>query len=268
MRRGLRSIDKRFCRVDPHINLHPITKCSLLITERAQFVFVNEVILVTTWRRTLKLFLCSLTSKAKKKFDRRETILITSKRSKKSIFVGREHKARRDSSSSNSSLTRGVAHEWRWNWNNCKTQNIVWRAGLNHRRDKKQRSSFSLLKLNSVKRLHSASRLLSVTGEEDANETGKLLISNKSRWRSLSDDQLWASDAIKLNSTRTYPANNPRPRRVGVESEVGPDCGWAFDVFLSPNFPNIPDIFVVAAKSGSIKRFGSLYVTETVSLRP
>lgn len=38
----------------------------------------------------------------------------------------------------------------------------------------------------------------------------------------------------------TYPENNPS-RLVGVESDAGPDCG-VFDVFLSMNFPKIPDI--------------------------
>lgn len=47
----------------------------------------------------------------------------------------------------------------------------------------------------------------------------------------------------KNHIIKTHPENNPRPRLVGVESDAGPDCG-AFDVFLSVNFPNIPDIFV------------------------
>lgn len=42
-------------------------------------------------------------------------------------------------------------------------------------------------------------------------------------------------------SLKAYPENNPRPRLVGVESDAGPDWG-AFEVFLSMNFPNIPDI--------------------------
>jgi hypothetical protein len=69
----------------------------------------------------------------------------------------------------------------------------------------------------------------------------------------------------------TYPENSPRPRLVGVESDAGPDCDGVFEVFLSPNFPKIPDIFDCFLR---FKRFlnythgFTLRNRKTIALRP
>lgn len=66
----------------------------------------------------------------------------------------------------------------------------------------------------------------------------------------------------------THPANHPR-RLFGVDSDAGPDCG-VFDVFLSTNFPKIPDILLsLVFYSGLFQRWNldkhanSVYVTKS-----